>query len=95
MRYDGRYRSIYVSKGISKEERDVIFEGVMVDWSQGHTAHWYTFGWDYPDIDDILVPARFMGFRFESETDRGHYNTRDDGRMKDIMLVKKPRQVGF
>lgn len=83
-----RYRSIYVSKGIRKEDRDVIFEGVTIDWSQETTAYWYTRSCGDSDLDHFLVSAIFMGFGFESETDRRRYDTRHSGPPQQIMLVK-------
>ena len=94
IRYNRRSRSIYVSKGISKEERDIMF-GELTDWSQETTAYWHTSDCGGFDFDRFFVSARFMGFGFEDIRDVGQYNTRDDGRPKEITLVKNPRQIDF
>jgi len=82
--------SIYVSKGISEEERDIICQSLYVDWDDKSVVYWFGDCRGEFNKKDFLISAKFLGFSFETQLDRVNYEqiSNESGKAVRITLVK-------
>jgi len=89
MEFRGLDNEVYVSQAVSKEERDMIFSGPSLYWSERTNVYWCSHMRHLSRTS--VYSAKFLGFKFETENDRVSYEKllEDPRKFVTITLVKK------
>ena len=80
-----------MSKGISEEERDIIFQDCEVNWDNKSVVYWAGMHFGMFEKKEFLISAKFLGFDFETKLDRVNYEQMSDESEKEVRItfVKK------